>query len=125
MTAELKNEVDSIVKFVSKLFNPADVELRHVIGEFSLTPQDLIRMGLATEDPEGCVIIFYFDDIDDKYIKNPESSSIKNHKENILNREIRTYIDRYLGIKTSGLQPPESLSSWENYPISVYVMHTS
>jgi len=107
MTAELKNEVDSIVKFVSRLFNPADVELRPV------------------EDPEGCVIIFYFDDIDDKYIKNPESSSIKNHKENILNREIRTYIDRYLGIKTSGLQPPESLSSWENYPISVYVMHTS
>jgi hypothetical protein len=107
MTTELKNEVDSIVKFVSKLFNPADVELRPV------------------EDPEGCVIIFYFDDIDDRYIRNPDSRSIKTHKENMLNREIRTYIERYLGIKTSGLQPPEFFSPEEKHPISVYVMHTS
>lgn len=30
MTTELKNEVDSIVKFVGKLFNPSDVEIRPV-----------------------------------------------------------------------------------------------
>lgn len=107
MTTELKNEVDSIVKFISKLFNPADVWV------------------ISYSDPDRYSITFYFDDIDDRYIRNPDSRSIKTHKENMLNREIRTYVERYLGIKTSGLQPPDFFSPEEKHPISVYVMHTS
>ena len=101
MDAKLKKDVDSIVKFVSSIYKPESVWVKD-------------------DKPGRYSIIFYFDDIDDRYIRNPESRDITAHKENMLTREIRTDIQNFFGIKTKGLQPPDFYSPEENYPISIY-----
>ena len=103
MGSELKNEVSSIVKFVTEMFHPDDVWVK---------PYD---------DPERYSIVFYFNDIDDKYITNPLHGNQKEHKANMFDREIRKYINDFLGIKTSGVQPPYFYSPSENHPITIYV----
>ena len=103
MDSESKNEVNSIVKFVTAMFHPDDVWVK---------PYD---------DPERYSIIFYFKDIDDKYITNPHHRDPKELKSNMFNREIRTYIHNFLGIKTSGSQPPDFYSPSEKHPITIYV----
>ena len=103
MDSELKNEVNSIVKFVTAMFHPDDVYVK---------PYD---------DPERYSIIFLFKDIDDKYITNPLHGNQKEHKANMFNRKIRKYINDFLGIKTSGVQPPDFYSPSEEHPITIYV----
>ena len=107
MGNDLENQVNSIVRFISEIYTPEDVWVK------------------TYNDPERYSIIFYFDDIDDKYILNRQARDIKAHKENILTREIRTYIENYLGIKTQGLQPPDFFAQAASFPISIYVRHTS
>ena len=107
MGKELENQVDSIVKFIGSIYGPVDVWIKNY------------------DDPERYSIIFYFDNIDDKYISNRQARDIKAHKENILTREIRTYIENYLGIKTQGLQSPDFFAPAEAFPISIYVRHTT
>jgi len=106
MGDSLKNEVNSIVKFIESMYSPADVWVKEY------------------DDPERYSIIFYFDEIDDKYIINPHAGDFRAHKENVLRREIRKYIGDFFGIKTSGLQPPNYFAPEENYPISIFVRHT-
>jgi len=102
----LKNQVDSVVKFVTGLYSPED----YWVKEY--------------DNPKRYSLIFYFDDIDDNYILNPDAGNIRAHKENMLRREIRKSIQDFFGIKTSGLQPPNYFSPEENYPISIFVRHT-
>ena len=102
MDNELKNEVSSIVKFVDAMFHPDDVWVK---------PYD---------DPERYSIIFYFKDIDEKYMTNPQHRDPKELKAHMFNREIRKYINDFLGIKTSGLQPPNFFSPTETHPITIY-----
>lgn len=106
MDKKLKQEVNSIVKFVTAVFKPADVWVR------------------PYENPERYSIIFYFDEIDEKYMTNPMHRNPKELKEAMYNREIRKYINNFLGIKTSGLQPPDFWSPEEKHPISTYVIST-
>ena len=105
MDEKLKNEVDSIVKFISAVYSPKDFRVIHY------------------DDPERYSIVFYFDNIDDKYISNRQAGNIRDHKENILTREIRRYIENYLGIKTQGLRTSDFLPPVESFPISIYVRH--
>jgi hypothetical protein len=105
MNNKLENEVNSIVKFVTEMFHPDDVWVE---------PYD---------NPERYSIIIYFNDVDDKYITNPLHGNQKEHKANMFNREIRTYIQNFLGIKTSGVQPPHFHSPEETHPISIYVRY--
>ena len=107
MGNELKNKVDSIVKFIGRLYSPEDVWVKEY------------------DNPNQYSIIFYFDEIDDKYISNDSAFDLKAHKENNLNREIRTYIKNFLGIKTSGLQPPNFYAPTEKHPITTYVKYTT
>lgn len=107
MNNDLENQVNSIVRFIRELYKPEDVWVK---------PYDA---------PERYSIIFYFDDIDDKYILNREARDIKAHKENILTREIRTYIENYLGIKTQGLRTSDFFPPVESFPISIFVRHTT
>ena len=107
MRNDLENDVNAIVRFIGGLYKPKDVWVK---------PYDA---------PERYSIIFYFDDIDDKYILNRQNRDIKAHKENMLTREIRTYIENYLGIKTQGLQPPDFFAQAVSFPISIYVRHTT
>ena len=107
MNNDLENDVNAIVRFIGELYKPEDVWVKNY------------------DDPERYSIMFYFDKIDDKYIKNPQSGNIRAHKENMLCREIRTYIQNFLGIKTSGLQAPEFYSPMEQHPITIYVRYTS
>ena len=102
----LKRQVKSIVKFVTEMYSPADVWV------------------MPYTDPERYSIIFYFDKIDDRYITNPHVGDIREHKENVLRREIRKDIGEVFGIRTSGLQPPDFFSPEEKHPISIYVKHT-
>ena len=102
----LKLEVNSIVKFINRIYSPKDFRVIHY------------------DDPERYSIIFYFDNIDDKYILNRQAGNIRDHKENILTREIRTYIENYLGIKTQGLRTSDFLPPVESFPISIFVKHT-
>ena len=107
MNDDLENQVNSIVKFIGAKYKPEDVWVK------------------TYDDPDRYSIIFYFDKIDDKYILNRQARDIKAHKENILTREIRTYIENYLGIKTKGLQPPDFFAPAKAFPISIYVRHTT
>lgn len=107
MGKDLENQVNSIVRFISEIYKPEDVWVK------------------TYDDPDRYSIIFYFDKIDDKYILNRQAGDIRAHKENILTREIRTYIENYLGIKTQGLQPPDFFAPAKAFPISIYVRHTS
>lgn len=107
MGNDLENQVNSIVRFISELYKPEDVWVKDY------------------DDPDRYSIIFYFDKIDEKYILNRQAGDIRAHKENILTREIRTYIENYLGIKTQGLQPPDFFAPAESFPISIYVRHTT
>jgi len=102
----LKFQTDSIVKFIDELYSPYDYQV------------------IRYDDPERYSIVFYFDKIDDKYILNHQARDIKDHKENILKREIRTYIENYLGIKTQGLRTSDFFPPVESFPISIYVKHT-
>lgn len=103
----LKKDVDSIVKFVSSIYKPENVWVKNDI-------------------PRRYSIIFYFDKIDDKYIKNPQSNDIPAHKENMLTREIRTDIQNFFGIKTRGLQPPDFYAPSEDmHPIAIYSIDNS
>ena len=102
----LKRQVDSIVKFVNELYSPYDYWV------------------MRYDDPERYSIIFYFEDIDDRYITNPHVGNIREHKENVLRREIRKEIYDLLNIRTSGVQPPDFFSPEEKHPITIYVKHT-
>lgn len=107
MNQDLENEVKSIDKFISKLFKPAFIHIE------------------KKETPLRYTIIFYFDHIDDKYIRNPNSNDIKSHKSEILTREIRKYVYDFLGIQTSGFQPPDFFAPSEFHPISIFVVDTN
>ena len=99
----LKQKVDAIVKFVDKIYSPKKIQLEQYVH------------------PDRYLIIFYFDEIDDMYIRNPQARDITEHKESMLNRKIRTNILKYLSIKTTGLQPPDFYSPSEYYPITTVV----
>lgn len=106
MNNDLKTDVNSIIKFVTNVYSPDDTRVIPVT-------------------PEHYNIIFYFNEIDDKYITNQEHGDTKVLKSKMFNREIRTYIENYLGIKTTGLQPPNFFPPMVNHPISIYVKYTN
>jgi hypothetical protein len=85
----VKNDIKTIIKFVSVVYKPTKVEVKEV----------------EIEDLKEYIIIFYFDEIDDKYITNPGHGNLKVHKQDMLSRQIRTDVEDYLSIKTTGLQP--------------------
>lgn len=103
MTVE--EQVNSIVKFVEELYNPYDVYVQGSgYGRYS--------------------IIFYFDEIDNKYITNPLHKDLKLHKANMFKREIRTQIYNFFGIETTGLPITDHFSPVEQHPITIVVTHT-
>ena len=104
---DIGEQVNAIVRFVEEMYSPYDVWVKKY------------------DDPERYSIIFYFDEIDDKYIVNLQAGDIRAHKETILTREIRTYIENYLGIKTQGLRTSDFFPPVESFPISIYVRHTT
>ena len=104
MNNDLKTDVGSIIKFVTNVYSPDDIRVTPVT-------------------PEHYNIVFYFNEIDDKYITNPQHRDTEELKINMFNREIRTYIENYLGIKTTGLQPPDFFPPMVNHPISIYVRY--
>ena len=103
MNKELENEINSIIKFGSAMFNPADVRV------------------LSRGNPERYHIIFYFTDIDDRFISNPYSNDKEKLKKAMFAREIKKYVHNFLGIVTSGLQPPHYYSPGEEHPITIHV----
>jgi hypothetical protein len=107
MSDVVKNQVSAIDKFVSQIFKP---DLIHIEKDSKI---DLYK------------IIFYFDEISDKYIKNPQSKDIKGHKSEMLRREIRRVVNDFMGIKTLGTQPPDYFAPSEFHPINIIVTYTS
>jgi len=107
MSDRLKEEVNAIDKFVSQIFKPDLVHIENM--DHSL----------------GYKITFYFDDISDKYIKNPQARDIKGHKSEMFRREIRTAVYDFMGIKTLGLQPPDYFAPSEFHPINIIVTYTN
>ena len=106
MDNNLESDVNGIVKFVTAMFSPEDMWVRHY------------------DKPDRYSIIFYFNEIDEKYMTNPQHRNPEELKEAMYCREIRSYINDFLGIKTSGLQPPDFWPPAENHPITIYVRHT-
>ena len=102
----VENNVNSIVKFVTAMYSPDDLWVKHY------------------DNPDRYAIVFYFNKIDDKYMTKSNHSNPEELKEAMFNREIRTYINDFLDIKTSGLQPPDFWPPEEKYAISIYVRHT-
>jgi hypothetical protein len=101
----IEEEVNSIVRYVKEMYSPYDVWVQ--------------GGGL-----NKYTIVFYFDDIDDKYIVNPLHGDQKQHKANMFKREIRSQIYNFFGIKTTGTQPPDYYSPEENHPITIVVTYT-
>ena len=100
----LNNQLKSIEKFVEFMYEP-----------------DLVHI---EEMNHGYQIIFYFDEISDYYIKNHQAYNIKEHKTEVLRREIRRYVNDTLGIKTRGTQPPDFFAPSEFHPINIIVVYT-
>lgn len=107
MSDRLKQEVNAIDKFVSHIYKPDLVHIENMDRDF------------------GYKITFYFDEISDKYIKNPKAESIKGHKSEMLRREIRRAVYDFMGIKTLGLQPPDYFAPSEFHPINIIVTYTN
>lgn len=80
--------IDAIEKYIKMVFQPTDmfVELSHD----------------TYEKPEY-IVFLYFNDIDDKYITNPDARDTIRNKEKNLEREIRSDVEKIFSIKTSGL----------------------
>ena len=95
-----------IVKFIKNVFKPKDIR---------------VSKAETTEGIVDYVIFIYFDSIPDSYIKNPDFHDLKIHKEIMLKREIRKSIQDYLGIKTTGLQPPLFFSPAEDHDLTIIV----
>lgn len=102
----IENDVKSIVRFVEVMYEPKKI--------------DVFKYG--SHPPYVFHIILTFNEISDKYITNPEYHNVERLKEIMLSREIKTYIQNYLGIKTDGLQPNQNFfSPEERHPIKIIV----
>lgn len=101
----VEEQVNTIVKFVKEMYSPYDVWVQGS-GRHKYS------------------IIFYFEEIDDKYITNKDHRNKEELKANMLKREIRRYINDFFGIKTTGLQPPDFVSPEEEHPIRIVVTYT-
>ncbi len=88
MTSD-ENKINQIVKFVETIYHPYKTKV---------VP---IKLG----NRKVYTIGFYFEEIDDKYLTRSSTEDPKKLKEYELTCEIRTYIENYLGIKTTGAQP--------------------
>ena len=85
--SDIEQNIKIIIKFINAFYHP--------------TKTEFLENGINDEP----AIIFHFDSISDDYITNPQHRDVKYLKEEMLTREIRKYIEDYLGIKTTGLQP--------------------
>ena len=83
------NKIKQIIKLVNSLYNPHRIRV----------------IDIVIKDRKVYTIGVYFEEIPDTYLTNPQAYDTKKNKEYNLNNEIRTYIENYLGIKTTGLQP--------------------
>ena len=73
-----------------------------------------------TENPEY-VISALFNNIDDKYITNPESNDIINNKEKSLEREIRYDVENMFTVKTSGLDL-KGFAPYKRHGLTIHVL---
>ena len=104
---EREQNVKAIQKFVDSVYHPKRTRVREIDGE-----------GYSEY-----FLIFYFNHISDDYIVNRQHKDLTEHKESMLSREIRESIERYLGIKTTGLQYMNNyFSPIENHGISIIVI---
>lgn len=102
--SSVKDKVNQIVKFIDSFYEPKKIKV----------------VDFVISDKKNYTIGVYFENISDDYISNSEFHDIKKLKEHNLTREIRTYIENYLGIKTSGLQPKNNfLPPPENHLITI------
>ena len=102
--SSLKTKVEQIVKFINEFYKPIKIKVTSI----------------TISDKKEYIIGVYFKNIDDKYISNPDNNDIKKLKENMICREIRTYVEDYLGIKTTGLQPKNNFySPTQRYGITI------
>ena len=85
----VEEKINQITKFVERIYKPYETKVVHVV----------------LKDRKVYTIGFYFEEIPSKYLTNISTRDPKRNKEYNLTNEIRTYIENYLGIKTSGFQP--------------------
>jgi hypothetical protein len=107
-----KTKVDQIVKFVNAMYHPYKTKVVDIkIGE-----RKVYTIG------------FYFKDISDEYLSDFTVTDVKRNnlfllakkkKEYNLTKEIRTYVENYLGIKTTGLQGTEDFKQHEDHGITI------
>ena len=104
---EREENIKAIQKFVDSVYHPKRTRVRE----------------LELEGYSEYFLIFYFDHISDDYIVNHQHKDLTEHKESMFARRIRESIERYLGIKTSGLQSMNNyFSPIENHGISIIVV---
>ena len=101
----VEDKVKQIVKFVETIYTPWKTKVVEV----------------PISDKIQYVIGVYFKEISDEYISNRDFRSLRENKETNLTREIRTRVQDYLGIKTTGLQPPDFWAPPENHMITIVV----
>jgi hypothetical protein len=82
------SKITAIAKYIKQIYKPTEI---------SVEIKDM-----HDKKPEY-IIFTYFDNIDDRYITNPMARDIFGNKENNLQREIRSDVEKMFSIKTSGL----------------------
>jgi len=102
----IENQVKAIDKFVTKMYKPDLVHIEEM------------------DKSQGYKVIFYFDEIGDKYILNPRAHNMRAHKTEVLRKEIVRFVNDFLGIKTLGFQPPDYFAPSEFHPINIIVTYT-
>lgn len=104
-----KFPISAILKFITQIYQPSDISHE--------------TLNMTEGEPED-VIHLYFDEIDDKYMKNPQALDPIANKEKNLEFEIRLYLEKVFGKKTTGLQMnkwgPTSPWKREGLTIKVY-----
>lgn len=105
--SEREDEIRSIVKFIKEFYNPKSINIgKRIVG-----------------DQVSYEIRAIFETVDDKYITNPQHKDTKELKEKMFARQIRTDVENFLGIKTTGLQPRNNfLSPAESHGIRIVIM---
>ena len=107
-----KTKVDQIVKFVNAMYHPYKTKV----------------VDIKIRDRKVYTIGFYFKNISDEYLSNLTVTDVKGSnlflwakkkKEYNLANEIRTYVENYLGIKTSGLQGTGDFKQHEDHGITI------
>lgn len=104
------NIVNGIIKYIKYKYNPIKID----------------QSDVEVDGIKEYKIGIYFDSVPDKYIHNGytyPNMNVKVHKEKIITREIREFVEDYFGFKSTGFQQSNNyFPPFEKHPLTIFVV---